>query len=498
MSIKTKRGFPLGTTIALFFTLALSACKHDPQYISEPASAKGTYPTEIGDIILNRCATAGCHNAASYKNAAGLRLDSWDALFDGGNSGAVVVPYSPANSSLLYFINTDPAKGPVAQPTMPLNAAPLTEAEYTLMRDWITRGAPDAEGNIPFGSNATTRQKIYLTQQGCDAIAVIDAAKHVVMRYIPIGVTGGTEAPHFMRVSNDGRFAYVSFLGGTVVQKIDTDRDTVVGTVEIGSGSWNAFGLSHDGKRIMMNDFAGSGKVLFIDAERMAVEQTHNLLGLFNFPHGVAGSRSWDTLFVTGQYGNTVYKISFTSGLYKQVSIDGAPPIGNPGLRDPHEILMAPDFSKYFLSCEASNEIRVMDARTDAVLAAIPVGIKPQELAISTTKPYLFVTCMEDNNALPGFRGSVYVINYNTYEVVQRIDGRFYQPHGVSVDDRAGTFFIGSRNANPNGPAPHHASGCGGRNGFYSVYDLNTLQPVGSGKRYEVLPEPYSMDVRFK
>ncbi len=490
----------IAAVVFLFTALTLAAisCKHEPQYAVKPtASAKGTYPKEIGDIILNRCATSGCHNEASYKNAAGLRMDTWDALFDGANSGAVVVPYSPANSSLLYFVNTDPARGPVSQPTMPLNAAPLTDAEYTLMRDWIARGAPDTEGNIPFGSEASTRQKIYLTQQGCDAVAVIDAARRVVMRYIPIGVSLGIEAPHFMRVSNDGRYAYVSFLGGTVLQKIDTDRDTVVGTVDIGSGSWNAFGLSHDGKRIMLNDFANSGKIIFVDAERMVIERTYNQPGLFYSPHGVAGTRSWDTLFVTGQYGNTVYKISFTSGLYKQVSIDGAPPTGAPGRRDPHEILMAPDFSKYFLSCEASNEIRVIDARTDAVLAAIPVGIKPQELAISTTKPYLFVTCMEDNNALTGFKGSVYVINYHTYDIVKRIDGRFYQPHGVSVDDQAGTFFIGSRNANQDGPAPHHASQCGGRNGFYSVYELNTLEPAGSGRRYEVLPEPYSMDVRF-
>ena len=103
----------------------------------------------------------------------------------------------------------------------------------------------------------------------------------------------------------------------------------------------------------------------------------------------------------------------------------------------------------------------------------------------------------DDANPLAGRKGSVYVINYITNEVVQVIYGDFYQPHGITVDDRTGQFVVASSNANPSGPAPHHATACGGRAGWYNVYSLNTLQPVNS-RRYQVTVMPYSADVRFR
>ncbi len=54
---------------------------------------------------------------------------------------------------------------------------------------------------------------------------------------------------------------------------------------------------------------------------------------------------------------------------------------------------MSKDYSKYFLSCENTDELRVMDANTNQLIKTIPVGNKPQEMVISSTQPYLFITC---------------------------------------------------------------------------------------------------------
>ena len=51
----------------------------------------GQFPEAVGKIIVGKCATAGCHNAASYLNCAGLLLDSWAHLFDGGGSGTSLI-----------------------------------------------------------------------------------------------------------------------------------------------------------------------------------------------------------------------------------------------------------------------------------------------------------------------------------------------------------------------------------------------------------------------
>ena len=160
-------------------SLAVTSCKHEPPVMPkteiDPASTQ--YPLEVANIIIKNCATAGCHNEASYSGAGGLRLDDWQYLFDGGSNGAVAVPYSPEYSSLLYFINPGSYDDISVQPTMPYNMPPLSREEYDIIKKWIADGAPDKNGNIPFGSNAGTRQKAYLTQQGCDLVGVIDADK---------------------------------------------------------------------------------------------------------------------------------------------------------------------------------------------------------------------------------------------------------------------------------------------------------------------------------
>jgi len=493
---------------AVFITvICVTSCVHKPY----PVPVDNGYPPEIATIMINRCATAGCHDAASYQNADNLLLDTWDHLFNGGTNGAVVVPYSTTYSSLLYFINTDSSLGTVALPTMPTAMPYLTKDEYMTFYNWIAKGAPDKNGNIPFASNPDTRQKIYLTQQGCDLLAVIDAQRQVVMRYIPIGTDpAAIESPHCVRISSDGMYAYVSFLAGNYVQKIDTRTDAVIGAANVGSqipggsgGSWNIVYLSPGDTALETSDWEGNGLITQVNTNSMTVTPgtTNSGSGLFVYPHGITSNITFDTFFVTAQYGNTIYKVAFDGSYYKTLSLDGNLPATTNNLDssspNPHEILMAPDYSKYFVTCQSTNQVKVIDAHTNAILATIPVGIFPQEIAISTTQPYIFVTCQEDVSTFSGRKGSVYVINYNTFEIVKRLDGDFYQPHGVTVDDKDGLVFIASTNANPNGPAPHHATACAGRDGWYTVFNLNTLT-AANNTRYEVTVMPYSAATRFK
>jgi YVTN family beta-propeller protein len=449
-----------------------------------------TYPEAVAKIIETRCAVSGCHNQASYENAGGLRLDSWEHMFQGGNNGSVMIPYSPAYSSLLYFINTHADLGPVATPTMPLNSTALTRDEYLVIHNWLQSGAPDVNGKVPFADNPQTRQKIYVTMQSCDLVAVIDAETRIVMRYIPVGVTPQIEGPHCVRVSKDGRFAYVSFLAGTHVQKIDAVADTVMPkAAEVGIGKWNVLHLSEDGLQLIVSDWQDNGQMVFVHTAEMEPEPLGG--GVFLKPHGITSNAAFNTFYVTSEAENFIYKFNTSSGLFKKVPIDK----GFSTRRVVHEIKMTPDYSRYFITCQDSNEVRVLDANWDTLIAVIPVGKHPQELAISTTRPYIFVTCMEDNSSFPGYKGSVYAINYNTYEAT-RIEGPFYQPHAITVDDQKGVFYVVSRNSNPAGPAPHHSSSCGDRNGYYHVYDLATFKRLP--KRYEVGAEPYSADTRFK
>ena len=89
---KTARGltflcFPLCTLMIIF----LIAC----QKKADPAFTETSFPDEIEEIILNKCATSGCHNDKSFVNAANLNLSSWQTLFEGSVNGAVVIPFAP-------------------------------------------------------------------------------------------------------------------------------------------------------------------------------------------------------------------------------------------------------------------------------------------------------------------------------------------------------------------------------------------------------------------
>lgn len=479
-------------TILLFITtLVLLSCKHEPPV---PPATADNYPEAIRDIFISKCATAGCHNAASYTAAGGLLLDSWEHLFDGGSNGAVIVPYSVDNSSLLYFINTYPDLGPVAEPTMPQNAAALTRDEYLTIRNWVAAGAPDANGNIPFATNPDTRQKIYATQQGCDLVTVIDAEKNVVMRYIQAGADAKTETPDYIQVSPDGRYAYICFWNAPLLQKIDTRTDSIVATLNLGGAYRKTLHISPDGNRLMLTNWLGQD-IMIVNTTTMQVEKTYPAAN-FDNPESITANAAFNTFYISARFGNTIYKLS-GNGNVQKLSLDAqsTTTINTATTPDPYRILMAKDYSKYFVTCENTDELRIMNTTTDQLVKAIKIGNKPQEMAISSTQPYLFITC--NDTLAPPFVGSVYVINYNTFEIVKKIEGPFFQPYGIAIDDRSAKIYIFNRNDDRNGPRPHHSSPCNGRNGYYLVYDLNTLQPFNN-RRYEVSVDPYAADVRFK
>lgn len=481
-------------TFLLWILLVHVGCKRH----IDPAFVRTNYPQEISEIITTKCATAGCHNSKSYQNAANLDLTDWTSMMRGGVSGAVVIPYNVGLSSLFQFINTYEDLGLSAKPTMPINQAALNREEVLAFKNWINQGCPSAKGEIPFGENYNKRSKAYITNQGCDWVSVVDAASGLVMRYVKVGHDNGPtpELPHCLRVSPDGKYWYVCFTNGSYFQKFDAGADTLVAEINIGVGAWNILKISQDSRFAYVSDYSPDGKLVEVDLQTMTKKATIYSPGLFEFPHGIAYSKTGDTIYITAQYGNMIYRFIPSLPKVDKISLEkGKLPVTTSKLLDPHEIMMSPDYTKYFITCEASNELRVMDAATDTLLKVIPMGVYPLEFSFSIKRNRLYVVNQEDPNPkYPGFKGSVYVVDMSTLQVVDKIYERFYQPHGIAVDAVNGLLYVSSRNADPNGPAPHHISECNGRNGFYHIIDIYS----GKLKRTsaELSVDPYSLDVR--
>ena len=203
----------------------------------------------------------------------------------------------------------------------------------------------------------------------------------------------------------------------------------------------------------------------------------------------------------------TLYIRLISSTIFNDVKISlvpGQQPIGS-SIIQPHEIIISPDGTKYFVTCQGSSEVRVMQISNDSLLAVIPVGLKPQELAISITHPYLFVSCTEDP-AGPNKKGNIYVIDYNTLTLVTGSPVYAgFQPHGIAVDDEDGLVYVANLNSDLNAPAPHHKSSCDGRNGNITIIDINSLtlynKNLADGNSFvytnELLPYPYFVAIRF-
>jgi YVTN family beta-propeller protein len=478
----------------LFLLLGFASCKYDTAEDPAPVAVTG-YPDQVEKIIISKCATEGCHTTQSKAAAAGLDLETWSAMFEGTNNGAIVIPHRPDFSTLLYFTNVDSMLGIFTQPTMPINQPPLTTQEYIALRDWVTAGAPGNNGQVMFADNPA-RHKFYVANQGCDVVTVFDGDSRTAMRMVDIGVVPGAnppESPHNIKITPDGKYWLVCFLNASVVQVFDTNTDQLVKTITIGngiSGQWNTIIVSSDSRKVYAADYSGRRiSVADIDLGTSVTWPTfpYNL-------HGQALSPDNDTLYVTCQDESKLLKIPVNDIInYEEVDlIQGNSP--GPFQLQPHEVVFSPDFSKYFVTCQNPNvnQVRVFNRSNDALLAVIPVGLVPLEFAVSTSTGKIFVTNQEDNT-FPGMTGSVSVIDIASLTEITKIKVG-WQPHGIVVDEKKKMVYVANRNY-AGGPAPHHPAGCAGKNGYMSLINLLTLQ-VDPSFRAEVSVDPYAVTVR--
>lgn len=97
------------------------------------SAAKVDYLRDVKPILTQHCVR--CHGAE--KEEAGLRVDTAEAVFVGGDSGPLVKSGSPDRSLLMQVI-----VGPHEDiPQMPYKKPPLTEAHIATLRSWIADGA---------------------------------------------------------------------------------------------------------------------------------------------------------------------------------------------------------------------------------------------------------------------------------------------------------------------------------------------------------------------
>ena len=91
------------------------------------------FKSQIQPILERACLE--CHGPVKQSN--GFRLDTREAILEGGISGPVVIPGESELSELV-----DRLTGEAIGPRMPLQRDPLSVTEVALIRAWIDQGVP--------------------------------------------------------------------------------------------------------------------------------------------------------------------------------------------------------------------------------------------------------------------------------------------------------------------------------------------------------------------
>ncbi len=472
--------------------ILLGACKKDVSL--EGMLSESGFPSDIDKIMRKSCATSGCHNSISKDAAAGINLETWEDLFKGGRNNACVIPYRADQSVLFFGINKDENLGPTLSPTMPYNQPALPAADVLKIRDWINAGAPDKNGRIAFSENSSARKKVYVANQGCDLISVIDVETQLVMRAYDVGKTSNIEAVHDLMVSPDNKNWYITYYASNIFQKFDAATDELVGEINLGEIGWHSMAISGDSRYAIMVTWAGSGGIVLVDLLNFVIVKKY--MGAFFLPHGCALNHDGTLGYAVCFQGNFLYKIDLTNKMAPEIyeiplQTGETPAINN--VYKPYEVEFSPDYSRYYVTCQGTFDLRVFNSANDNLLAAIPMSGIPQTIAFSTKSNYAFVTNMNDKS-LPSTQSMVDVINYQTNNFVKAVyTGP--QPRGLAVDNSKNVVYVANRNVDPDGPAPHHSTNCIGRNGFMTLIDIQTLELI-KGYKAELSVDPYTVSIK--
>lgn len=469
--------------------LLLNACKHEPNI------PLGDYPEDVARIIVPKCATSGCHNNQSAAGAGGMNLTTWNDMFAGARSGAVTIPYRPDFSTLCYYTNTDTSLGVTLIPTMPEGQPPLSRQEYLTIRDWIAAGAPNAKGEVKFADNPN-RKKIYVLHRMCDVVTVFDAATLLQMRYVDVGVKPLQDYPYCLKVSPDGKYWYVSFFAQSdIIQQYDASNDKHISNIQLGDGIWTSFTISNNARYGYFVDNSNPGKIVCADLLDKKVLYTYTFNNTLQYPFGITYNEALQKLYIGTTSGNFIYSIDISnqaSPVLQQLPIDGSTTIKHHASVEPQQLFTQ---GKYcYIICQNTEDLKVLDVQTNTIIKTISLPAAPMCMDYSAKHNKLFISCTEDISSFAPLRGSVCVVDINTLTLQKTIYSG-YQPYGLAVDDARGLVAVANANLNSAGPAPHHTSNCGGRNGNVSFIDLNTLSLI-NGKKSEVAVFPISVGVR--
>ena len=234
----------------------------------------------------------------------------------------------------------------------------------------------------------------YVADAGSSSVSVIDTSKNTVVATIQVGAE-----PLAIATTHDLAHAYVANLGAESVSVIDTTTKAVVKTVPVGMNPV-AIAITPSGATAYVANF-GADSVSAIDTTTNAVVKT---VPVGRNPVAVAITPNGATAYVANLGGSSVSVIdTATNAVVKTV------PVGD----DPISVAITPNGATAYVANLGESSVSVIDTATNAVVKTVPVGRNPVAVAITPNGAAAYVANLGAN--------SVSVIEMATNAVVKTV-----------------------------------------------------------------------------
>ena len=218
---------------------------------------------------------------------------------------------------------------------------------------------------------------MYEDDKSGSGVAVVDAARHKVVRYLTTGVQ-----PYTLAVSPDGRL-WVPIHGRRRVEIYTAGARRAAGRIVVPP---NPHSVAFSADR--MRAFAANHESNVVSIIDMRTDRVLKSIPVSRAPHSVAVSPDGRTVLVAGYEADA-------ADLIDAVSLRRTGPfrVG----RKPQSVAFAADGRHAYVVNEGGNTVSILDGHTGAVTATVGVGRSPRSIAVSPDGRLAYVSNGDDN-----------------------------------------------------------------------------------------------------
>ena len=207
---------------------------------------------------------------------------------------------------------------------------------------------------------------------GEDNISIVDTTNYRILGTIPVG-----HGPTGIAFSVDGRFAYVSNQGDKTVTVVDTTSQELIQTIPVKT---NPHFLVLGPDRRIWGTNTGENDIYVIDPATQTqvadVEVGPNPQQIAFAYKGMAGPYAYVTVGGANKIVVLTTEVQ-NARIIEQINIESF------GAQRPNGIWANSEGTRLFVANEGSHNLLVIDAGTNEVIAAVPVGRKPIRVVVS-------------------------------------------------------------------------------------------------------------------